>query len=274
MHERSAGFCGAFLRWTARGLVAAATAMALTAAASTPARASVLSAESAADPAAAEAAYAEASQHFEASAYLEAAEALERAYALDPQPDYLYQRGQALRMAGNCPAAVAVFEDVRADVDSDEARSEIDRWIEHCEKVLAAASPAAEIEALPPGPPLPTAAQGDVPPPTPRIVPRRDLAAGLTLGAGAAAVVVGAALLGSSASLAGRRPGDEAEPEFDRRVEQVRRREIAGAVVLSVGAVAVTAAVIRYGILHRRSSQDGEAARRSTRVSPFGVFRF
>ncbi|MEM9461117.1 MAG: hypothetical protein AAGF11_43535 [Myxococcota bacterium] len=206
------------------------------------------------DPARARFEYEAAKQHFEAEEYLEAAKALERAYAHDPQLDYLYQRGHALRLAGNCEAALMVFGEVEHAVEGSAQREEVATWIERCRRVLdegaVGSSPAADPVAPDPSPSDPPGRPPDRPSPV-----RRDLAAGLTLGLGSAAVVAGSALLISSATTA--RGGDATENELDyeARVRRSDALELSGAIVLSVGAVAVVAAVVRYAVLHRRRTR-------------------
>ena len=215
---------------------------------------------SAADLERARSEYVAAKQHFEAEEYLEAAKALERAYAHDPQLDYLYQRGHALRLAGHCEAALAVFAEVEQAVEGSAQREEIVTWIEHCRRVLdegavgmpspvdpvaldPSASPSAPFERPPDRPPEPL-------PPA-----RRDLAAGLTLGLGSAAVVAGSALLISSATMARGGGATENELDYEARVRRSDGLELSGALVLSAGAVAVAAAIVRYAVLHRRRTR-------------------
>lgn len=64
--------------------------------------------------------------------YLEAADLIGQAYELDPtKHDYLYARGQALRLAGNCDAAITVYQqylDTHPEAkQSDLAQQNIDR---------------------------------------------------------------------------------------------------------------------------------------------------
>lgn len=191
-------------------------------------------------------AYAEARRYFEAQEYLAAAEALRRAFELDPNPDYLYQRGHALRLAGSCTGALEAFREVETLVESDVQRSEVGRWIAHCQRV---------VDELPPpsAQPDPMVAPPDrsvtptAPAPPPR--PRTDVAAGVTLGVGAGLSATGIGLLVGAAVLADRIVDLETEPAYDDRRARVQSLQIAGAVVLGVGAVAMVTASIRYTVL-------------------------
>lgn len=222
---------------------------------------------SATDPARARSEYAAAKQHFEAEEYLEAAKALERAYAHDPQLDYLYQRGHALRLSGHCEAALAVFAEVEQAVEGSAQREEVVTWIEHCRRVLdegAVGSPP-PVDPVAPDPSASSSRPPERPPDRPPPA-RRDLAAGLTLGLGSAAVVAGSALLISSATAARRGGAAENELDYEARVRRSDALELSGALVLSAGAVAVVAAIVRYAVLHQRRARLASHVPRGRRV--------
>lgn len=201
------------------------------------------------DPQAAAQAQAEAGRRFDAGDYRGAAEALERAYALDPQLTYLFQRGQALRLDGDCEAALPVFEEVERLATLTETRAAVAGWIEYCRERLEEAAPEDPVaEPAPPEPEPTDAPVEDVPP------PRRDLVAGITLGIGTAATLTGVGLLVGSAVTAQRRSGED-ELAYEDRVVRSRRLEVAGGVVLAVGLATVVGAIVRYVVVRRRSNR-------------------
>ena len=226
-------------------IAALVTTLAMGAAVPVPVRAAAPAADH--DPQAAREAQAEAGHRFDAGDYRGAAEALERAYALDPKLTYLFQRGQALRLDGDCEAALPVFEEVEQRATLTETRAAVAGWIEYCRERLAETS-REDTEVEPPGTPPaePEAGEPDEPP-----RPGRDVVAGVTLGVGSAATLTGVGLLIGSAVAAQREPGED-ELAYEQRVARSQRLEIAGAVVLAVGLATVVGAVARYGVVRRR----------------------
>ena len=233
------------------------------------------------DEDAARQAYERARTHFAAEEFLAAAEALREAYALDPQVDYLYQRGHALRLAGGCAGAIEVFERVEAQVQAEAQRAEVQRWIEHCRDVVRAAGAAdddvggdanavdATVEPMPSdedrlgddigSPPV------DAPP------PRKDVLAGALLGVGSTVAVAGAGMVIGASVVAGRDVDRESEPDYERRAAQVRTLQVAGGVALGVGLAVVVGAVARYGILVARRRRAADRAGLSVGVDAGGV---
>lgn len=217
-----------------------------------------------------EAPYQRARRHFADKEYLAAARALDEAYQLDPNADYLYQRGHALRLAGSCAAALPVFREVETLVQTEVQQEEVRRWIAHCERVVAEVAEVPEVPEVPetstvppPEPPSTSPVAQPIPSPT---APRNDVAAGATMGIGGALVLVGSGLLIGASVVANRDDAGESEPAYERRRDQVRSLEISGAVVVGIGVAAVVAASIRYGILQRRQRKSS-----AWRVGPGGL---
>lgn len=74
-----------------------------------------------------QAAFDEASEAFEAKDYERAADALARAHALEPQPQLLYARAQAERLAGSCAKASPLYIEYLDTRPSDDSAALV-RW--------------------------------------------------------------------------------------------------------------------------------------------------
>lgn len=89
-------------------------------------------------------------QHFRDKDYAAAIESFDRGYAIDPQPIFLYDKAQALRLSGDCVAAIESYDDfLAADPPADEA-ARAKQNLDNCKAKLAAAKPAAPPKPAPP----------------------------------------------------------------------------------------------------------------------------
>jgi hypothetical protein len=157
----------------------------------------------------------------------------------------LFGRAQALRRAGNCKAAIDVFEEFIAAGPPASDIHEAEAVIKDCREILGD-----EGEPEPP-PPIPPRVDAD-PAPLPPARPQwwRDPAGGVLLGSGLAVAVTGAALYGVSFSRARDGVG-ESEMQFEDRRQSVRNFSAAGISLLAVGGALVLGAVIRYAVVSR-----------------------
>jgi hypothetical protein len=200
---------------------------------------------------------ARAAELFSAGEFVEAAAAFEEAFAQTGDPALLFGRGQALRRAGNCQAAIDEFERFIAlgppPADVDEAK----KVIASCERVLGMATAPAE-----PAPAEPTPAPTD-PPPSPAPRPwHRDPAGGALLGSGLVLAAIGGGLLGGSFARARDRAG-ESESEWQTRSRGVRVMSTAGIVLLASGGVLAIASAVRWAIVARRDRSRSQTSRPS-----------
>jgi hypothetical protein len=99
--------------------------------------------------------------------YAGAIAAFEAGYAIDPQPIFLYDKAQALRLSGDCHAAIEVYKAFIASQPAPDEATRAKKNIENCEATLPpppppraapprpAPAPAVDTEAapLPAGPP-------------------------------------------------------------------------------------------------------------------------
>lgn len=187
--------------------------------------------------------------------YAEAAAAFEVAYERTGDPALLFGRAQALRRAGNCGAAIEVFEafiatsppepDVRAARDV----------IEACRAILGDDA----IEPVGPVEPTPQPELRPAPAKPPRPSWPRDVAGGVLLGTGLAVAVSGAALYGVAFGRARNRV--ETEQAYEQRQRSVRSLGATGVTLLVTGGALLVGSVMRYALLARRSN---DRAQRST----------
>ncbi len=197
--------------------------------------------------------FAAAVEAWEARRWPDAAEAFARAYAIEPRPQYVFARAQALRLAGDCTGAIAAY---RAFIDLapppgaiDEARGFI---------VACGGDP------MPPPPvaPRPIASPDDGAPrasdaPLPSTPPRRRSwwrdPAGHAVGwTGLAIAAAGAGL--TIEGLARRERGTRAADEQGYRDARRGGATIlhAGIPLTCIGTAMVLAAVIRFAVLGAR----------------------
>jgi hypothetical protein len=181
-------------------------------------------------------------QLIRAGDYAGAAAAFERRYEQTGDPALLFGQAQALRRAGDCRAAIAVFERF---VATDPPQADVDaanESIAACREILGAAEE-------PPDEPPPAS---PTPPREPTMPPPwyTDRAGAVLLGVGAVIAIVGAGLFGASYT----RLDDRAPSEAD---YQSRRRAVhpmwgSGLGLLATGGALVMGGAIRWGVVARR----------------------
>lgn len=211
----------------------------------------------------ARAAFDAAQEAFEAKDYAEASKQLERAYMLEPELDLLYPWAQAERNLGRCESAIDLYQKFIDGGPNQRMIDAANQNIARCEESLAAEGTAEPV-------PEPAPQTDDEPPP-PRVDPARDeepaaakpvgrdVAGGVLVGLGGAAIITGAVLLG----IAGKQAKATADANdnstyLDMR-DHAKTLNGAGIGVLVTGGVLVVAGAVRYGVLARRR-KGGEVA--------------
>lgn len=200
-------------------------------------------------------AYDEAVAAWEREDWAQAADAFGRAFEVDPRPEFLWSRAQALRFGGDCEAAIEVYERFIAmqppEVDQNSARGHIER----CEAEVFANEP--KIEDDPPPARVDPESTDDRPPPPPP-KPRRwytdPYGIGLLMG-GLAASVVGSALVGSAHAIEGNASGAPSEHTYRFEIERAQRRNVIGIACLGVGGALLVGSAIRFIIVGRRAKR-------------------
>jgi hypothetical protein len=145
-----------------------------------------LAAEPAMAPAA-KALYDEAMARYAARDYRAAIRALQAAYALDPRREFLFAQAQATRLAGDCPAALVLYQRF---LDTQPAAPQIEATRIAVARCEASATP----PAAPPRPAAPPVVVAPLPPPR----WYADRKGGLLVGVGLIGAGAGAALLASA----------------------------------------------------------------------------
>jgi tetratricopeptide (TPR) repeat protein len=193
-----------------------------------------------------------------------AAAAFAEAYARTGDPALLFGRAQALRRAGNCGAAIEVFEQFIATsppaADVQAARD----VIEACRSILGE-------EPTEPEPHLaaPQATPEPDPPPPPRPRWHRDVAGGVLLGSGLAVAATGAALYGTAFGRAGEPPAGpmQSEQAYEARQRSIRTLAATGGGLLIGGTALLVGSVVRYAIVARRERARREVARQRAAIA-------
>jgi tetratricopeptide (TPR) repeat protein len=209
------------------------------------------------------------------SRWPEAADAFARAYELDPRPQYVFARAQALRFAGDCEPAIVHYREFIALAPPQAAITEARGHIATCggdaddgttadTTTTDSTSPAPRVE------PTPAVDPPSEPPPRRRWW--RD-PTGHALGwTGLAAAAVGAGLLGEG--LARRQRGERADDEQAYRDARRGGATLlhAGIPLLSIGGALVLASVIRFAVVGSGRTKRDRA--RKTALVQHGVVPF
>ncbi|MCA9706227.1 MAG: hypothetical protein KDK70_10295 [Myxococcales bacterium] len=193
----------------------------------------------------------QARQRFEQGRFAEAAALLADLYAIDPRPEYLYSRGQALRLAGNCQEAIGALDAFLATSPPQSDVEDAEHWIARCREHLGATEPEAPPAIAPE--PTPPSSPTQAPDEPPRW--HRDPLAGSLLGLGLVGMGTGAGLVGGAFAMArADAPPGEGQAAHVERQRRVDRLATAGWSTLGVGSALVVGAIVRWAVVRRRSA--------------------
>jgi tetratricopeptide (TPR) repeat protein len=200
---------------------------------------------------------------WQAQDWAAAADAFDRAFELDPRPEYLWGRAQALRFGGDCRDAIEAYEAFIAtgppDVDEQTARTNITR----CQSALGHADPGPQPAQTRAAVPTPTPVVATQPPAPsddpPRAPARRWYAdpAGIGLFASGLAVAgVGAGLTGHAHVVESRAFDAPTERQYRDDIAAGRRFEAVGIACLAVSGALIVAGTVRFVVVGRRSRRS------------------
>jgi len=192
-------------------------------------------------------------QAYEDERFGDAARALEEAYAADPAPELLYARAQALRLSGDCPAALELYDAFLASEPPAEAAADAKANRARCAEATAEVPPPTVEE--PPAPP-------DRPSPARRWY--ADPWGGALTGAGVAATVTGAVLLANAHARADRARDSQDDATYLRELGSAPTISRVGIGVVAAGGALLTAGIVRYAVLAHR----GRKARTQLGLGP------
>jgi tetratricopeptide (TPR) repeat protein len=203
--------------------------------------------------------------HWEREEFVEAADAFERAHALDPKPDYLFARAQALRFGGRCEDAIAVYLHFIETGPPEDEVVEAKLRMAECQQTIADDATAADAEQ--PADPAPA-----VPPPTPppapvddRIAPERrprsDPAGGALVGTGAVLVAVGVGLVAGASQVAAGSDDAATERDYGDSFTRANQLSAVGISLAAVGGALLIGGIIRYAVLAKKRRRARTAAR-------------
>src|SRR6185312_2509434 len=191
----------------------------------------------------------------------DAAAEFKRAFELDPRPRYLYDAAQSTRMAGDCAAAVPLYQAFARIAPDEDARNAAAQNLQRCQpappvETAAPPEPATAVEEPPVAAPAPTAEPSpSAPPPPPAKPPSARLRwMGGVGGATAGALLLSATILeGQGAARFDELTRTCAPSCSSARVSSLER-ELDAATGLFVAAGLVTAAaVVAILITHARA---------------------
>jgi hypothetical protein len=219
--------------------------------------------------------YDEGLRHYNVAEYADAVTAFKGAYLLSGDPKLLFNVAQSYRLSGDCEQALRFYKNFKREAPRVSNTAEVDAAISKCEAALPLPVAAAPPERPAPAPPpvAPPTFPATAPDPVPlEPVGVSQAAAGKSPGHGKRVAGVTLAALGVAAAgtglvlgLSGRaelrdlhsRQGEWglAEKEKERSAE---RRQMAGQILLGVGATSLAAGVVVYlmGNSERRSSSQ------------------
>jgi tetratricopeptide (TPR) repeat protein len=179
---------------------------------------------------------------------------LRAGYALDPRREFLFAQAQALRLGGDCKAAVPLYQQFLTSGPDDVQVNATHIALGRCAAQMAAAPvppPAADRPRAPPPPTVTTPART---PPPPWYV---DVAGGALLGGAVLGLATGAVFTVSA--LSERDDADQRSANYAEYMQHwnaARSRERVAIVGFAAGAALTTAAVVRYARVRVRRRMD------------------
>lgn len=224
--------------------------------------------------------------------YRAAARAFAAGYAIQPHPDFLFPWAQALRLAGDCAAAVPLYRKVLATVATPRDRRSVQRLIDECHTDTDESTPPPSEHAPEPEPAPTTATEPTPAPPPPESAstpapiapapgahaaigissraPRRpwygDGWSATLTAAGTVAVGVGAGFLIAGKVAADGAAAADTLGTFAADSHNATIRYRVGAVALGVGGALVAAGVVHYVLTGSPGPKDEE--RPSVSITP------
>jgi tetratricopeptide (TPR) repeat protein len=170
---------------------------------------------------------------YAAKDYEGAIAAYDAGFAVDPHPDFLYKKGQALRLLGKCEAAIQAYQGFLASSPPLVESERTHRNITRCQAQLLAARPA----------------ETPVERPAERRPRHRDVLGGVLAGGALVGLGVGVAYFSSAAGHADRTrdPGHTLN-EYLIEAELVDRDRERGTIALAVGGALAIGAILRFAL--------------------------
>lgn len=167
--------------------------------------------------------------------YDEARALLDEAYRLDPRPSLLWARAQAARWAGDCLAAIELYDHYIATGPTPADRHRARANAERCRAILAESGVVVQADEPEPAPDTTPAPEPEPPPPTADDRPPRDVVGMTSVITGATAFALGGGLIGLGAWMSARADQAPTEEEFGRRLLVMRVELGLGSTLAGVG---------------------------------------
>jgi hypothetical protein len=184
---------------------------------------------------------------FQTHDYENATRDFEAGYAIEPRPEFLFAEGQARRLAGNCKAAVALYQRFLATGPPAVQVNATHMALGRCAQVLAEHP---DVVLVTPPPPRP-------PPPTPRRWWRDPFGLAAT-GAGAIGVGLGVGFLVAASSAEQTANASSTHPEYASAWSTAQSRQTIGVTAIVVGGALAGAGAVRLVLLRRQATRQGQ----------------
>jgi hypothetical protein len=181
-------------------------------------------------------------ERFQTHDYANATADFAAGYAIEPRREFLFAEGQARRLAGDCKAAVALYQRFLATGPPPVQVNATHMALGRCAQVLADHPDVVLVTPAPPRPP---------PPPPPRWW--RDPFGLAAVGAGVIGIGVGIGFLIASGSAENAAEASGTRPEYASAWSTAQSRQSTGIAALVVGGALVGAGAARLVLLHRRT---------------------
>ena len=224
-----------------------------------------------------------AEDHFRAGRHAEAARDLAAAYELDPKADVLLNWANAERLADNCPRAIELYDQYLEETAGSEdelsaqyaqiAAEKRDECKANLPPPPAEPDPEPEPDRLEPAEPAtngsePREPASEVPEPPPVELEDtpppvhwyRDPAGWALAGTGIACLATAGGLLGGGFSRESKARDQPSHAAYLDEIKTSGQLEIAGWVMLGVGAAATVGGIIRFAVVSRRNRSNRRAA--------------
>jgi hypothetical protein len=184
-------------------------------------------------------------QRFGAHDYANATADFQAGFAIEPRREFLFAEGQARRLAGDCKAAVALYQRFLTTGPPPVQVNATHIALGRCAQLLADQP---DVVVVTPPPPLP-------PPPPPPLRWWRDPFGLAAAGAGVVGIGVGVGFLMASGSARNGANASPTYPEYESGWSTAQRRQSIGVAALVAGGTLAAAAAVRFVLVRRKASR-------------------
>jgi hypothetical protein len=183
-------------------------------------------------------------QRFQSHDYANATADFEAGFAIEPRREFLFAEAQARRLAGDCKAAVALYQRFLTTGPPALQMNATHIALGRCAQLLADHP---DVVVVTPPPPKPE--------PPPPLRWWRDPFGLAAAGAGVVGIGVGVGFLMASGSAQNGANASPTYPEYESGWSTAQRRQIIGVAALVAGGTLAAAAAVRFVLVRRKASR-------------------